>query len=168
MTEKQYNNLKKITQKICNNDSRAEDLLHDVILKFSDNIKFKSLDESSKIFYFVKTIKNQFYSNNSVFQKENKRYQFEDMSPIRETEDETYYEKPTMDWVNETIEIELNQNPNYWYESGIWGLYVKHKTLVKLHQVTKIPKYSLRETLNDVKKMLKTKWIEYEKNNYNR
>jgi hypothetical protein len=168
MTEKQYNNLKKITQKICNNDLRAEDLLHDVILKFSKNIKYQSLDEPQKVFYFVKTIKNQFHSNNSVFQKENKRYQFEDMSLIRETEDETYYEKPTMDWVNETMSIKLKEDPHYWYEYGIWELYIKHKTLVKLHQVTKIPKYSLRETLNDVKKMLKINWIEYERNNYNR
>jgi hypothetical protein len=168
MTDKQYNNLKKITQKICNNDLRAEDLLHDVILKFSENIKYQSLDESQKVFYFVKTIKNQFYSNNSVFQKENKRYQFEDMSTTIEKEDEVYCEKPTMDWVNETMNLKLSNEPDYWYEYGIWELYIKHKTLVKLHQTTRIPKYSLRETLNNIKEMLKTKWIEYERNNYNR
>jgi len=47
--------------------------------------------------------------------------------------------------------------------NGIFRLYLKHRKLEPIHRQTKIPKYSLRQTLKDMKEFIKQKWIDYER-----
>lgn len=168
MTEDEYNNYRRITKRICNNDGRAEDLMHDVIINLSTNVKYNSLDDKTKLFFFTRAVKNQFHSNNSRFQRDYRRYEFDELPTINEVrQDETpYQEKPTMTWVKETLNFELSINPDFWYEHGIFNLYLEEKKLESLHRRTQIPKYSLRQTLNEIKQLLKNKWIIYERQNY--
>ena len=168
MTEKEYNRFKFITKKICNNDGRAEDLMHDVIINLSTNAKYNSLDSNTKIFFFTRAIKNQYRSNNSRFQRDYRRYEFDELPVINEPrqDEEPYQERPTMTWVRETLDNELKNNPEFWYNHGIFNLYLQEGKLESLHRRTTIPKYSLRQTLTEIKQFLKIKWTQYERKNY--
>jgi hypothetical protein len=168
MTENQYNNFKRIAKKICNNDDRCNDLTHDVIMNLSTNDKYNQLDLKSKTYFFVRAIKNQYNSNNSKFQREQRRYEFNELNTINEPihDDEPYKERPSIEWVKETLQNKLDSDPDYWYEHGIFTLYLKLGKIESLHRQTKIPKYSLRDTLKEIKEMLNKKWIQYEKQNY--
>ena len=54
-----------------------------------------------------------------------------------------------------------NRNRDFWYNKGIFELYLEHKKLEHIHRLTKIPKYSLRETLKEMKLWINNKWIDY-------
>ena len=164
MNQRQYEKYRTTILKICGNDEKTEDLLHDILLQLSSNTTYNSLDEKSKLFFFIRTVKNQYYSNNSLFQRTYKKYVFEEYIPnYHEKEEVIYQERPTMDWIEEVLDTELKENPDKWYEVGIFRLYLKHKKLEPIHRQTKIPKYSLRQTLKERKEFIKNKWIEYEK-----
>ena len=49
MNQTQYDKYKKIILKICKNDERAEDLLQDVLLQLSSNIKYNALSEKERV-----------------------------------------------------------------------------------------------------------------------
>jgi hypothetical protein len=163
MTQKQYEKYKNTIIKICGGDEKAEDLLHDILIQLSSNHKFNSLDEKSRLFFFIRTAQNQFYSNNSSFKRTYKKYHFEEIPVTYDPKEEEYKESPTMEWVKETLEEELRINKDFWYNKGIFELYLEHKRLEEIHRRTKIPKYSLRATLKEVKIWLNNKWIEYGK-----
>lgn len=161
MNEKQYNNYKKIITKICGGDEKAEDLLHDILIQLSTNHKFNSLDEKSRLFFFIRAVKNQYYSNNSNFKRNYKKYYFEEIPTTYDPKEEEYKELPTMDWIKETLEEELKRNRDFWYNKGIFELYLEHKKLEHIHRLTHIPKYSLRATLKEMKLWINNKWIDY-------
>lgn len=164
MNQSEYDKYRKLILKICGQDEKAEDLLHDILIQLSTNVRYNTLSEKERVFFFIRTVQNQYYSNNSSFQRTYKKYIFEEYIPnYHELQEVRYYERPTMDWVEETLEQELKDNPDKWYEVGIFRLYLKHRKLEPIHRQTKIPKYSLRQTLKDMKEWIKIKWIEYEK-----
>jgi DNA-directed RNA polymerase specialized sigma24 family protein len=163
MNQTQYDKYKKIILKICKNDERAEDLLQDVLLQLSSNIKYNALSEKERVFFFIRTVQNQYYSNNSSFQRTYRKYVFEQLPVNYDPKTEEYKETPTIDWIEETLDQELNDNPERWYEVGIFRLYLQHRKLEPIHRQTKIPKYSLRITLKEMKEWIKNKWIKYEK-----
>jgi DNA-directed RNA polymerase specialized sigma24 family protein len=163
MNQTQYDKYKKIILKICKNDERAEDLLQDVLLQLSSNIKYNALSEKERVFFFIRTVQNQYYSNNSSFQRTYRKYVFEQLPVNYDPKTEEYKEIPTIEWIEETLDTELKDNPERWYEVGIFRLYLQHRKLEPIHRQTKIPKYSLRQTLKEMKEWIKIKWIEYEK-----
>jgi DNA-directed RNA polymerase specialized sigma24 family protein len=161
MTQTQYEKYRTTILKICGNDEKAEDLLHDILLQLSSNTTYNSLDDKSKLFFFVRTVQNQYWSNNSKFQRTYKKYIFEQLPVNYDPKTEEYKERPTMDWIEETLDQELNDNPERWYEVGIFRLYLQHRKLEPIHRQTQIPKYSLRQTLKDMKEWINNKWITY-------
>jgi hypothetical protein len=163
MNQTQYDKYKKIILKICKNDERSEDLLQDVLLQLSLNVKYNALSEKERVFFFIRTVQNQYYSNNSSFQRTYRKYVFEQLPVNYDPKTEEYKEIPTLEWIEETLDTELNDNPDKWYEIGIFRLYLQHRKLEVIHRQTKIPKYSLRQTLKEMKEFIKQKWIEYEK-----
>jgi DNA-directed RNA polymerase specialized sigma24 family protein len=163
MNQTQYDKYKKIILKICKNDERAEDLLQDVLLQLSSNIKYNALSEKERVFFFIRTVQNQYYSNNSSFQRTYRKYVFEQLPVNYDPKTEEYKEIPTIEWIEETLDTELKDNPERWYEVGIFRLYLQHRKLEPIHRQTKIPKYSLRQTLKEMKEWIKIKWIEYER-----
>ena len=95
MNEKQYNNFKAISKKICNGDEKSEDLMHDVLLQLDKNKVYNTLSEKDQVFFFIRTISNQYRSNNSLFKRTYKKYVFEEYVPKyhEKVEDEPYQEK---------------------------------------------------------------------------
>jgi|LakMenEpi03Aug12_release.lakeMendotaPanAssembly.Ray.scaffolds.fasta_scaffold16834_18 hypothetical protein len=161
MESKEYNELRKIANKICKNDENTSDLLHDVLIQLKSNKVYNALDEKSKVFFFVRAITNQYYSNNSSYHKTYRKYVFQEIPINYERKDQEYNELPTLDWITETLDNELKSNPTFWYNHGIYTLYLEHKKLEQLHRLTKIPKYSLRITLKEMKEWLNYKWNKY-------
>jgi hypothetical protein len=158
MTTEQYNNYKKIALKICKGDERTQDLLHDVLLQLDSNTKYNLLDEKGRLYFFVRAISNQYNSNNSSFYRQYRRMNFGEINNIQDTISEQYVDTPDYQWIKETLNNETKNNPDFWYEEGIFNLYLEHKKIQTLHQRTRIPKYSLRKTINEIKLFLKTKW----------
>jgi hypothetical protein len=103
---------------------------------------------------------NQFYSNNSAFYRQYRRMAFNEITNMSDTINEEYIDTPDIQWIKETLSNETKNNPKFWYEEGIFNLYIEHKKIESLHRKTRIPKYSLRKTINEIKLFLKTKWEE--------
>jgi hypothetical protein len=163
MQQTEYNKFKDLVTKITKGDERADDLLHDILIQLSNNQKYKSLTTKEQKYYFIRAVQNQFYSNNSAFNSKYKKYKFDEIPNTYEQIDEPYQEQPTIDWIKETLNDELKNNPEFWYKKGIFELYMEHKKIETLHKKTHIPKYSLRITLDEIKKWLKIKWEQYGK-----
>ena len=158
MTEQEYNRYKEIALKICSNDERTEDLLHDVLIQLQNNKKFKELNEQTKIYFFVRAISNQFYSNNSYFYRQHNKFKYTELDIKEEYIDEEYVETPSLEWVREELEAELKRNKNFWYDKGLFEMYIEHKRIEKIHKLTTIPKHSIRKTISDMKAWLRKKW----------
>lgn len=162
MDQRQYNKYKQIAIKITKNSELSEDLLHDVILQLDNNKKFNTLSENDKVFFFVRTLTNQFYSNNSKFQR-TYRLRYEEFNNNVEVEDKPYKESPTIDWIRQTLDEELKNNKEFWYNHGLFKMYLEHGKIKSIHQKTRIPIYSIRATIKEMKQWLRTKWNEYDK-----
>jgi hypothetical protein len=160
MTKKEYQKYKEIAMKICSNDERAEDLLHDVLLQLQSNVKFNLLDEQKKVYFFVRAITNQYYSNNSYFFRQYNKFKFTEFDINREIIDDSYVDTPSVEWIKDKLQQELENNKDFWYNKGLFEMYLEHKKLEKIHKLTTIPKYSIRKTITDMKKWLKQKWEE--------
>ena len=104
MTQTQYEKYKKIILKICKNDERSEDLLQDVLLQLSSNVKYNALSEKERVFFFIRTVQNQYYSNNSSFQRTYRKYVFEQLPVNYDPKTEEYKEIPTLEWIEETLD----------------------------------------------------------------
>lgn len=160
MTNKEYNKLKEVAIKICGGDERTQDLFHDVLLQLDSNQKYNLLEEKARLYFFIKAMSNQFYSKNSAFFRQYRRMSFNELTNMGDTINEDYVDTPDIQWIKETLSNETKSNPNFWYEEGIFNLYIEHKKIESLHRKTRIPKYSLRKTINEIKVFLKTKWEE--------
>lgn len=158
MTNSEYNKFKEVAIKICGNDERTEDLLHDVLLQLDSNEKYNLLEKKDKLYFFIRTMSNQYYSNNSAFYRQHRRMSFSEITNMADRMNEEYIDTPDIQWVKETLSNETKNNPKFWYDEGIFNLYLEHKKIEAVHRKTRIPKYSLRKTINEIKTFLKTKW----------
>lgn len=154
MNGQTYNEYLKIVKKITNNDERSQDLLHDVLVQLYQNYKFQNLKDSEKKWFFIRTVQNQYNSKTSPFYKQYKKHVFREISDI-EISDEDYIEPKTIEGVTEFLNSELEKNPSKWYEIGLFKMYMEEKKIESINKKTQIPKYSIRITLNKMKKWIK-------------
>jgi hypothetical protein len=111
------------------------------------------------MYFLTRTLINQYYSNNSHFNKTYRKFSSE-ITDIPEEEDTPYQEKPSIEWINNLLDNELNTNPDNWYNIGLFKLYMEHRSIEPIHKKTKIPRYSIRDTIKEMKGWIKTKWSE--------
>lgn len=156
MDKKIYNEYLEIVKKITKHDEKSEDLLHDVLIQLSENKKYQELNQFEKKWFFIRTIQNQYNSKTSSFYRQYKKHVFEQIQNI-EIIDEEYIEPISIEDVNNFLDSELNKNPNKWYEIGLFKMYMKEKKIDLINKKTRIPKYSIRLTINDMKKWIQQK-----------
>lgn len=162
MKETEYNKYLKASKKITSNHELATDLMHDILIMLQKNNKFNNLSEKDRLFFFVRAMKNQFYSNSSYYTRTYKKYEFDELVEKNDMVEHIYDEEPTLDWIKETFESELKKNPDFWYNKGIFELWVKHDGFIeRVHKQTKIPRYALKDTISYMKEWIKIKWKEY-------
>lgn len=158
MDERRYREYRELAKTITGGDERYLDLLHDVLIDLSGSDKWNNIPtKKERMYYLTRTLSNQFYSNNSKFNRTYRKFNTEVFENI-ELEDEPYMEKPTMDWVNEILENEMREHPDRWYDIGLFQLYLKTRKIDLIHKKTRIPKYSIRETIKQMKVWVKQKW----------
>lgn len=154
MDKKTYNEYLEIVNKITKHDEKSEDLLHDILVQLSQNQKYQDLTIFEKKWFFIRTVQNQYNSKTSSFHRQYRKHVFEQIQNI-EIIDEEYIEPISIEDVNNLLDNELKKNPNRWYEIGLFKMYMKEKKIDLMNKKTKIPKYSIRLTLNEMKKWIK-------------
>lgn len=165
MTQENYNKLKLIVEKITKGNELSEDLFHDVLVQLSTNEKYNKLNDNQKTYYFVRAITNQYYSLTSYFYRTYKKFRVIEIIPDITIAVEEYEDTPSIEWINETLDEELINNPSSWYHIGLFKMYMELKSISSLHQKTTIPKYSIRLTIKIIKELLNRKWIEHKLKN---
>jgi hypothetical protein len=160
MLEQRYNQYRELARKITKGDERHIDLLHDILIQLGTNEKWNNLQTPEEQLYFLtRTITNQFYSNNSKFQRTYRKFNSEAIN-IRDEPDVPYQDRPSFEWINITLENELKNNPENWYNVGLFRMYMEHKRINKIHEKTKIPKNSISKTIKGMKVWINKKWNE--------
>lgn len=158
MLEKRYREYRELAKRITKGDERHIDLLHDVLIQLETNDKWNNLHTKEEQMYFLtRTLTNQYYSNNSKFNRTYRKFSADQLE-IPEVPDEPYEERPTVAWVHHILDEELEMNPDNWYNIGLFKLYMEHKKIEPIHKRTRIPKYSIRETIKQMKSWIKIKW----------
>lgn len=163
MNQKLHDKLKQVMNKMCSDRDTCEDLFQDILFKLETNEKYKTLSDKEKVYYFIGVVRHQVYSTNSSYFRQYKKHQFVELQEEDKESvvDETYIDKPDMIWVKEMMELELKKNPSFWYNKMLFELYIeKNGVIEKVYQKTKIPRYSIKETINEMKIWLKQKWEE--------
>ena len=56
MNQEQYDQFKNIAIKVCNNDEKTYDLLHDIIIQLTTNKIYNTLSDKDKVFFFIRTL----------------------------------------------------------------------------------------------------------------
>jgi DNA-directed RNA polymerase specialized sigma24 family protein len=158
MLEQRYKQYKELAKRITKGDERYIDLLHDVLIQLSTNEKWNNLQtEQEQMYFLTRTITNQYYSNNSKFQRTYKKFSSE-VVEIPELIDEEYQDRPSLEWLNALLDNELKTNPSNWYNIGLFKLYMEHRRIEPIHKKTMIPRYSIRATIKEMKSWIKNKW----------
>lgn len=158
MLERRYREYKQLAKQITKGDERYLDLLHDVLIQLHTNDKWNNLTTKEEQMYFLtRTLTNQYYSNNSKFQRIYRKFNI-DSKEIPDVPDEPYEERPSIEWINLLFEQELQNNPDNWYNIGLFKMYMEYKKIEPIHKKTRIPKYSIRQTIKEMKSWIKLKW----------
>jgi len=158
MLERRYKQYLQLAKRITKGDERHIDLLHDVLIQLETNEKWNNLKTSQEEMYFLtRAITNQFYSNNSKFKRTYRNFNSE-LKDIPDEADTPYTEIPSIEWVNNILEEELKSNPDNWYNIGLFKLYMEHKKIELIHNQTRIPRYSIRKTIREMKSWIIKKW----------
>jgi hypothetical protein len=162
MKQTTYKKLKEIVYKMCNDYDTRDDLIQDIAQSLLNNEKFDSLNENAKTYYLVGIVRRQVYSTNSSYYRTFKKFNGVELTDRDTIPDVPYSEEPTMDWVREELENELKRNPKFWYNKQLFELYLEKKGFIdRVHKQTKIPRYAIKDTVNEVKGLLKQRWKIY-------
>jgi hypothetical protein len=160
MDQRRYNQYLQLAKRITKGDERHIDLLHDVLIQLETNVKWNNLQTKEEQMYFLtRALTNQFYSNNSKFQRTYRMLNSE-LKDIPDEQDQPYYDIPNIEWLNNLLEKELINNPKNWYNVGLFRMYIEYKKIEPIHKKTKIPQYSIRQTIREMKKWVNKKWNE--------
>lgn len=160
MLEKRYQEYRQLAKRITKGDERYIDLLHDVLIQLETNENWNNLQTPEEQMYFLtRAITNQFYSNNSKFQRTYRKFSSETID-IPDEIDVPYQDRPNIEWLNNLLDNELKNNPDNWYNIGLFKLYMEHRKIEPIHKKTLIPRYSIRDTIKEMKSWIKNKWQE--------
>lgn len=160
MSESEYKEYLNLVKTITKNSKYSNDLLHDVLIQLESNEKWVNLNNKERKYFFTRTIQNQFYSNNSKFQRTYKKYEFDEIGSVEQLET-IYEELPTLEWVYEFLDKEVKERPENWYNVGLFKMYLDVKKINLINKKTKIPKYSIRRTIKEMKVWINQRWEEY-------
>lgn len=154
-----YELLSHTSRQIIKDDVYADDLFHSVVEQMlSKPNKIDKLSDKEKMYYFVRIVKNNYYSNTSPFHYKIRRHNqnnevWEDK--YDEIPDTEYNDDlPSMEWVkNQLIQMD-------WFSRDLFLLWMELGTLTKVSKQTTIPINSVGGYINKIKQELQKKWYE--------
>tara|TARA_R110001606_G_scaffold136060_1_gene273434 strand:+ start:3283 stop:3816 length:534 start_codon:yes stop_codon:yes gene_type:complete len=143
-------------------DDLSDELFQSVVLQLLEKPKkVDDVPDHHKVFYFIRVVKNNYYSKTSPFQyrrikDRNRNIQIDEgLTSIEDVP----YEEPFeyMSWVVEQLSDEELFS---WYERDIFMLYVELTSYVRVSKKTTIPVNSVSRHLKQVKEKLLILWEE--------
>jgi len=149
--------LQRITYNITKN-ADTDDLFQSVIEQMLQRREYyNSIDEKSRVYIFVRIVKNNYFSKTSRYYYENKK-----QSLLSEPFDESVFalpdDEPTHEPTLEFVYTELDKMG--WFERDIFLLWIELGSLKAVSKKTKIPHNSVGRYINKTKKELKRRWNE--------
>jgi DNA-directed RNA polymerase specialized sigma24 family protein len=155
-------NLVKMVGNIIKNENDVMDLYQSVIEQIlSKPAKADKIEDTQKVYYFIRLIKNNYYSKTSPYhykiRKVRETYTPLDESVLESIPDTIYDETiPDIDWVKKEL------NTLDWFSRDLFLLYIELETITKVSKQTQIPLNSVSRYITRIKNILKEKW-EYER-----
>lgn len=154
---KNYAELVKITDKVCNDPHDAPDLLHCVLEQVLKNIKMRDMNDKERFYFFVRMLKNNYHSKTSPYYYQHKKVTTKETTKDIETfEDipDTEYEEelPDMEWVYSQLE-HLN-----WFDRDLFVMWLELGSLTAVSKKTTIPLNSVGRYINITKQNLIKLW----------
>ena len=156
----QHNNKKLLytAKKISKNNDEYMDLYQSVIeqLLKKQNV-LDDMDDKEKMYYFVRVIKNNYFSQSSPYYYQHKKTStrinyVEDINRY-EIQDEVYEEHlPDMEWVYRQLDT-LD-----WFSRDIFLMWLELGSLTAVARQTTIPLNSVGRYIKEVKQTLKDRW----------
>lgn len=145
-------------RELVNNKSEADELYHFVILQLLEKPqKIDQVPDEQKEYFFIRTLKNNYYSKTSPYFYQYKHKKHNHLRLIENVTDnikeEEYKETdPTMEWVHKTL------NDFDWFERDLFRLWIELGTITNVSKQTLIPLNSVGRYINKTKKKLKELW----------
>lgn len=153
---KNYKDLYTTTRNIVNRQQDADDLFQSVVEQLLTNKHIKTIPPDRRKYFFIRTLKNNYYSKTSRYYYENKKHNDKvvDYEPeIHDHYDEPYMEPAEMEWVTEQLQ-DLS-----WFERDLFFMWMELGTLTKVSEKTTIPLNSVGRYIKETKQKLITKWV---------
>ena len=120
--------------------------------------RMDKIEDEKKLFYFIKLVKNNFYSKTSNYQYQRQKYKnmnihFRDEFYGEIKDDVEEYPYPEWEWVEEQL------NTMDWFDRDLFLLWVELGTLTAVNKETTIPINSVGKYIKEIKKELNNRWI---------
>lgn len=148
--EENIDELKKIVLKVSKEDN--PDLFQLCIEQLLKNKKSESLTHKERLYFFVKIVKNNFYSNSSQYFYSYTKYNFQELNQydVADTEPDTFDE---LDWVFE--QIKEDKKTNRWYYARLMEIFIEEGgSIIKTTKRTTIPRNSVSRDINKYRTIL--------------
>jgi hypothetical protein len=148
------NTTKNITKGYDNYDDLYQSVIEQLLKKGN---KLDDMDDKEKMYYFVRVVKNNFYSKSSPYYyqhiKNTTRLNYErDITNI-DMVDEPYQEDtPDIEWVYKELDT-LD-----WFSRDIFLMWMELGSLTAVARQTTIPLNSVGRYIKEVKQILNDKW----------
>ena len=120
--------------------------------------KMDLIEDEKKLFYFIKIVKNNYYSKTSKYQYQRIKYDNRNVDFREELNeklpddlDENPY--PEWDWVEEQLDT------MDWFDRDLFLLWVQLGTLTAVNKETTIPINSVGKYIKTIKQELQKRWI---------
>lgn len=146
-----------IVKNIVKNEDDRDDLFHCVLEQILKGKKFDGLPDDQRVFYFVRVLKNNYFSKTSPYyyqyKKNPAKEDIKEMTFFEGRLDEEYKnELPDMSWVYEQL-THLN-----WFDRDLFLMWLEMGSLTAVSKQTTIPLNSVGRYIKTTKEILKKKW----------
>ena len=154
------NEMMKMVNGIVKDRNIADELFQTVVLQLLEKPdKVDKVPDHQKVFYFIRVVKNNYYSNSSPFQYRrviDKKRHVQIDEELTRMED-VPYEEPLdyKQWVTEQLD---NEELFTWYEKSIFLLYIEMTSYISVSKKTTIPVNSVSRHLKSIKNKLQELW----------
>ena len=155
------NKMRKMVRGIVSGDNNlADELFQTVVLQLLEKPdKVDKVPDHQKVFYFIRVVKNNYYSNSSPFQYrrviDKKRHvQIDEQLTCIE---DVPYEEP-MEYKQWVVDQLSKEDLFSWYERDLFILYVELNSYVKVSKNTTIPVNSVSRHIKQIKTKLQELW----------
>lgn len=148
--EENFELLKQLTNKVAKETN--DDLFQVCIEQFLKNKKVEHLEHKQRLYFFVKIVKNNFYSNSSPYYYTYSKYNFSELQNI-EIAEQSVEHIDELGWVLE--QISNDKKTKNWYYARLMEIFIEEGgSIIKTTKRTTIPRNSVSRDINKYRKVL--------------